>query len=1095
MKMCKTIRISVIFFLLIIGINLNAQIGFRSLTPIADAHCEGGASGDTNYGLDGSIRTKNGAAGSSTYNRKSYIKFDLSNSTTKNVGLVKLRLYSGFIQGSNYTIDIFNTSSVWTENTITWNNSPAFINKITTFPISALNSWSEIDITGAVIGKLGVSPDISFGLYASNMSGSNQIFWNSKDAPSNWPELVFVYKANKPSMFTATVKTPTSTELVWDTTGCNATKYAIDRKISQGTYENLDTISAGAIPKFVDSTMNSTNTYTYRIIAINPRGINSEPVEATIIGTAPMVYISSDCSQPSTVAVFPASSDNAVLRLNILTQNDFSPIKLTSLNLNMLGTTLISDVTSIRVYYTEKDSLFRNPVRFGQTDIQPQNDTICVNGSQELKSGQNYFWITYHVSENPVLDNGIDAQCLSITLDGDKVKVPSTVAPSGSRIISFLPKLTRIGEELITNTSPYAGTNVVSFAQNVISTYKGYQYAAYWNDTKQVAVARKKITDSNWEIVVLNDYTSTNDLGDNHFNVSMGLCFSDGSLHLSYDHHGQNLNYRRSVEGLIENPDKFEWKVANFGSNLEYLNGTTVVTQVTYPRFVTKPNGDLLLELRKGGSGSGDSYLWEYSGTTHSWSSIGRYINGTSDSENAYLHGIQYDYLGRLHAAWCWRQTPAPETNHDLYYAYSEDHGRTWKNTKGVTVGVSNSNPLRLTTPDLKVWTIPVHRSLMNQESMCVDAKGRVHVLNGFIPDSVPDVAVWGTSYPVHFYRDENGVWHRDFMMKEAKSNRDQIVSDAYNNIYLVLNNNIYMATEASQWTDWSVVAQKGSGAFSGDGIVDRERALKENVLSIAAGRPGNQLVEVNFLIDNQKVGTGKGLTTEYFNTTNLSNKILSPTSFVNFDWGQDSPVPGVNRDSFAVRFNGTLETRYAEVYTLYLTSSEKVRCKINGVLVVDGWNNKTANEYKIDLTLLATHKYDIVIEGAYTTNPASIKLEWESVRQSRSIVPISALYSGAESLTNPNALSKIDKESSLAVYPNPTTGTLYLKASDSEMSDAIVEIFNMTGQKMFSKELSVEVGNSPSMPSLNISELPKGIYVLKVTSHLQKAVKRIILE
>src|SRR5690606_26525102 len=127
---------------------------------------------------------------------------------------------------------------------------------------------------------------------------------------------------------------------------------------------------------------------------------------------------------------------------------------------------------------------------------------------------------------------------------------------------------------------------------------------------------------------------------------------------------------------------------------------------VTYPRFVAKPGGDLIFECRIGWSGDGDSFLWEYEGESGSWSYVGEYLNGTSVGENPYINGLHYDQEGRLHVSWVWRQTPDPLTNHDVYYGYSDDHGRTWRNVKGDVVAKANENPMTLSTPGLKVWTV-----------------------------------------------------------------------------------------------------------------------------------------------------------------------------------------------------------------------------------------------------------------------------------------------------------------------------------------------------------------------------------------------------
>ena len=62
-----------------------------------------------------------------------------------------------------------------------------------------------------------------------------------------------------------------------------------------------------------------------------------------------------------------------------------------------------------------------------------------------------------------------------------------------------------------------------------------------------------------------------------------------------------------------------------------------------------------------------------------------------SSSRNPYLNGISYAG-NRLHASWGWRESAGgSEFNHDLNYAYSDDHGRTWRNSAGTRIGTSTS--------------------------------------------------------------------------------------------------------------------------------------------------------------------------------------------------------------------------------------------------------------------------------------------------------------------------------------------------------------------------------------------------------------------
>jgi hypothetical protein len=93
--------------------------------------------------------------------------------------------------------------------------------------------------------------------------------------------------------------------------------------------------------------------------------------------------------------------------------------------------------------------------------------------------------------------------------------------------------------------------NANSFQQDAITTFKGWQYAAFFttdNGDSQnvglVCLSRRQVPSSQedddmkpdaWEKIIFNDYKQTVD--DGHNTISIGICHGDGTIHLSFDHH------------------------------------------------------------------------------------------------------------------------------------------------------------------------------------------------------------------------------------------------------------------------------------------------------------------------------------------------------------------------------------------------------------------------------------------------------------------------------------------------------------------------------------------------------------------------------
>ncbi|MGC4093103.1 MAG: BNR-4 repeat-containing protein [Polyangiaceae bacterium] len=412
-------------------------------------------------------------------------------------------------------------------------------------------------------------------------------------------------------------------------------------------------------------------------------------------------------------------------------------------------------------------------------------------------------------------------------------------ASGGSPAVS----LTKDNDALLT----YSGLTIVSyggylngesFQEEGVLTHKGYQYYAFWNTNRHVVMARRALPSGAWEKFEFTDYTNTAD--DAHNTISLGVCAGDGTLHLSFDHHVSDLHYRRSSVGFL-NQTAPVWAASSFGAVTKALVGTTAVTQVTYPRFVSEPGGGkLLFGARIGSSGSGDEYLWEYDASKGTWSSLGKYIDGIVNNINAYPHGLSYTRNGsRLHVSWCWRETPDANTNHDLLYAYSDDHGRTWKNNAGADIGTTGSSFMNLSSTGLSVWAIKQNRGLINQEHMAVDSLGRVHVLLSHMPDAQADDANFDSSRTksqfFDYWRDSNGSWKRVALGLPVVANfRGKLAIAASNNVYAVLPDlRIAAASAASNFASFTLLDSADAGRFFSDPLIDSTRLLTEDKLTV----------------------------------------------------------------------------------------------------------------------------------------------------------------------------------------------------------------------------------------------------------------------
>lgn len=309
------------------------------------------------------------------------------------------------------------------------------------------------------------------------------------------------------------------------------------------------------------------------------------------------------------------------------------------------------------------------------------------------------------------------------------------------------------------------------FQQEALTSFNGFQYAAYFAEGGTLCLGRRRLAQGAWEIIRFADYRMAphNDV---HNVAVVGICEADGSVHLAFDHHVNTLNYRASIPAVALEPERFRWIPELFGPVTSELRRGRPVEGITYPGFVSTPQGRLQFIYRTGCSGNGDWHLAEYE-PGNGWCELGMLFSGSGNFENcptrcAYPDPLRYGPGGRLHVTWCWREHPLDRpldlmTNHDLGYAWSDDFGRTWKNNAGVPVaklGGRDSFPIRVDSPGIHVAHIPLFWGLMNTTGMHVDDTGLVHVLNWQNPPgaSAPSADLNDWRY-VHYWGKAGRAW------------------------------------------------------------------------------------------------------------------------------------------------------------------------------------------------------------------------------------------------------------------------------------------------------------------------------------------------
>ncbi len=118
------------------------------LNTVEDTYIRGGSRMDTNFGTEATIEVKESF--NEEYDRKSFLKFDISSAITGTVSDAKIRLK---VQSKNASTShnlYLVTDDSWAETFLKWNNQPSASTLIGTQAVPAVDSWIEFDVTSIV---------------------------------------------------------------------------------------------------------------------------------------------------------------------------------------------------------------------------------------------------------------------------------------------------------------------------------------------------------------------------------------------------------------------------------------------------------------------------------------------------------------------------------------------------------------------------------------------------------------------------------------------------------------------------------------------------------------------------------------------------------------------------------------------------------------------------------------------------------------------------------------------------------------------------------------------------------------------------------
>jgi uncharacterized repeat protein (TIGR03806 family) len=176
------------------------------------------------------------------------------------------------------------------------------------------------------------------------------------------------------------------------------------------------------------------------------------------------------------------------------------------------------------------------------------------------------------------------------------------------------------------------------------------------------------------------------------------------------------------------------------------------------------------------------------------------------------------------------------------------------------------------------------------------------------------------------------------------------------------------------------------------------------------AAQPGamNSGVAITGFVDSSAVGSGTGLHGSYW--SNLTGVAFTNTSFslsptlvrtdatINFDWSSTPPDPSIGLNDFVVRWVGSIQPEYSELYTFTTLTQDGARLYVNGQLLIDQWADQSATQWSNSIALTAQQRYNIEMDFFNESFGAEAALYWSSPSTTNNIIPQTQLYP----VTNP---------------------------------------------------------------------------------------------
>lgn len=308
---------------LVFGVNLVAYASTSAapalattsftFTPVADAYVIA-SSPDTNSGTSTSLRVDNSPI------TRSYIRFTVSGLNGSAVQSARLRIYANSSNSTGYTASTV-ADNTWSENAITYNNSPAIGSSLGVSPAVVSGAWTEVDVTSYI------QADGAYNLVLTTTSDTNTNL-ASRESGSNAPQLVVTSGSQATSTPTSLPASTSTNTSIPQSTAVNTPTVTATASQSQ------DVTFTPAADAYVNADSPGTNYGGLTSLRVDASPVVNSYLRFTVqgLGGQPISHVS--------LLIYANSSSSDGLVAKAVANNAWGEMTLTYANAPAMGSTL-----------------------------------------------------------------------------------------------------------------------------------------------------------------------------------------------------------------------------------------------------------------------------------------------------------------------------------------------------------------------------------------------------------------------------------------------------------------------------------------------------------------------------------------------------------------------------------------------------------------------------------------------------------------------------------------------------------------------------------------------------------------------------------